>query len=312
MAFNAKWARDTAMASLPEHADLLEDIYETILDAVMNHELGVVITADRFPDVVVSHLTEQGFSVSSGATAQVISWAAAIDGAPKPPSVPLTIVSTDPDNGASEVNELGTITFTFDRELDDDVSEALADLSGLTGDNEGVEVDAYTVAGSTLTVVLNRNIVENGDDITVHLRSGSVTADDDGGLHPKVSITFTMHTFVPDPLVLVSTTPANGDTDVAARNTVTFDFDKPLAPAVTSNATITGADGVTVSDTTVNGSSVVVTLSEPLSEDGSTVTVTLPAGAVTAQDGGTQDSAATTAFTMAEPEPEPEPEPEEP
>ncbi len=196
------------------------------------------------------------------------------------PSDDLSIVSTTPADGATDVDVATTVQLVFNTPVDPATLES--EDAGSFVDSEGDDVDLeLSISGDGKTVTLTpREPLDYGETYTLTLYAGVVKNTSGKGLVSDASFSFTTEA-QPESFSVSSRTPAADATNVSISSTIDVIFNMPLnqstLSAATFNVTHGGGTPVPGSITFPTAYTARLTPSADLAY-GTTYTVTLTSG----------------------------------
>ena len=149
-----------------------------------------------------------------------------------------TATATDQAGNISDVSN--SVTVTLDNAAP--VAPVITPPTTLTNENT-ITITGTTVEGSTVTLTQNDNVL-----------TSTVTIDSDGTWSVDVTLIQGANTFT-----ATATDQAGNISDVSNSVTVTLDNTAPVAPVITPPTTLTNENTITITGTTVEGSTVTLT-----------------------------------------------------
>ena len=148
----------------------------------------------------------------------------------------ITYTATDGTNQATATRTVNVVDTTAP------VAPVITSPTTLTNENT-ITITGTTVEGSTVTLTQNDNVL-----------TSTVTIDFDGIWSVDVTLIQGANTFT-----ATATDQAGNISDVSNSVTVTLDNTAPVAPVITSPTTLTNENTITITGTTVEGSTVTLT-----------------------------------------------------
>ncbi len=148
----------------------------------------------------------------------------------------ITYTATDGTNQATATRTVNVVDTTAP------VAPVITPPTTLTNENT-ITITGTTVEGSTVTLTQNDNVL-----------TSTVTIDSDGTWSVDVTLIQGANTFT-----ATATDQADNISDVSNSVTVTLDNTAPVAPVITPPTTLTNENTITITGTTVEGSTVTLT-----------------------------------------------------
>jgi len=189
---------------------------------------------------------------------------------------PPTVTGSDPVNGATNVPLNKVISVTFSKDIDQGTNwSGISVCAGTTP----VAANA-SINGGVLTITPSSNL---SDDVnyTVTIPAGAVFGQSENGIPgDPLMEAYTFSFLAGNPPVVQSTTPADGDTDIAIGTKITLVYDKQLVQGGNWN-NIAATAGSTQAAISCAISNNVLTITPVTSLNVNTdYTVVIPAGAI--------------------------------
>jgi hypothetical protein len=210
--------------------------------------------------------------------------------------VPVTVTSTLPVNGATDVGSTVQPRATFSKALKPaSISGLTFTLTGPSGAVQGT----VSYDSSTLRATFAPTAALAPGSYTARL-DPSITATDDATLGTPYTWAFTVPASVA-PATVTTTTPAAGSTGLLRSTAVTAAFSRSMDPTslTSSTFTLTGPSGAVAASVTYDQTSQVATLTPVALLDPNTTYTAAVSTAAKAADGSALGAAASWSFTTA-------------
>ena len=206
--------------------------------------------------------------------------------------LPLSIVSTNPNNGATNVPGNSVVTITFNGPIE--AGNAYNSIVMMNTNENSQKPITTNISGNTLTITPTYNWLDKAT-YTLTIPINSIANLAGNGLTTTYTTSFTSNTTVP---TVTSIDPAN-NTIVALNKVINVTFSEPIQTGSTyNNINVLNANNNQQQSITTNisGNTLTITPTTPWLA-GTTYTITIPANSITDLSGNNLQTGYTSSFT---------------